>query len=174
MRVSPDDSIAEALSKSLDVKWMQYWGKTTEGGGIAPTAPPYSFTYTVHISREQKGLAEVTAAAVNKVLVQEHTENRVCVVFTETIPAGGTEELFRLQNYYREDASLADYAKLRCLIINGTDQGDPDSIYNDPETYQNFPDIKYLKISKKIQKAAEEKGIDWYEYWPELEEVEVY
>ena len=32
---------------------------------------------------------------------------------------------------------------------------------------------KFLTISEKIEKNAEEEGIDWYEIWTNLEEFEV-
>ena len=32
---------------------------------------------------------------------------------------------------------------------------------------------KFLTISEKIKKNAEEEGIDWYEIWTNLEEFEV-
>ncbi len=31
--------------------------------------------------------------------------------------------------------------------------------------------IKHLRIDSEMQKKAEEQGIDWYEIWPDLEDV---
>ena len=43
----------------------------------------------------------------------------------------------------------------------------------DPELYSEIEGIRELHVAKAMQDIADEKGIDWYSYWPELEKVVV-
>lgn len=119
-------------------------------------------------------MIEEAIKAANKELEQNPVDDRITLVFAIEIP-GGSESMFSLCNSNDRNQADVNYDKLECLGIWGakTSFGE-DSIYNDPATYKNFPGIKCLWVSEKIQKAADEAGIDWYEYWPELEKVEVY
>ena len=82
--------------------------------------------------------------------------------------------MFCLCNSSDKNRTYVNYENLECLRIWGSTVGSEESIYNDPATYKDFPNIKCLWVSEKIQKKADEAGIDWYEYWPDLEKVEVY
>lgn len=161
-----DDTISRTIYETVGAKEIYYLGKSEKELHV--------LHYWYYISKEEDGLADKVVGAVNSVLEQEPTENKIAVRFSEKIPSG-TEPLFILRNYIDDyDGEPANYEKLQYLWILGTDLGTQESIYNNPETYKNFPDIRYLRVSPKIQKAADEAGIDWYEYWSELEEVEVY
>ena len=48
-----------------------------------------------------------------------------------------------------------------------------DSFWDDLSIYSKFKGIKYLTVTDIIQEQADEQGIDWYEYWPELENIEI-
>ena len=43
----------------------------------------------------------------------------------------------------------------------------------DPELYSEIEGIRELHVAKAMQNMADDKGIDWYSYWPELEKVVV-
>ncbi|MCM1535769.1 MAG: hypothetical protein NC126_07610 [Clostridium sp.] len=160
-----DDTISRAVYKAVGAKELYYEGQREENVNIV--------RYDYYINKEKEGLAEEVIDAVNVVLEQEKTKNKIAIPFIEEIPGAG-EPMFIIRNYIYAESFSADYEKLQYLWILGTDVGMQESIYNDPETYKNFPDIRYLRVSPKIQKAADEAGIDWYEYWPDLETVEVY
>ncbi|MCM1186168.1 MAG: hypothetical protein NC345_06505 [Lachnospira sp.] len=160
-----DDAISRAVYKAVGAKELYYEGQREENVNIV--------RYDYYINKEKEGLAEEVIDAVNVVLEQEKTKNKIAIPFIEEIPGAG-EPMFIIRNYIYAESFSADYEKLQYLWILGTDVGTQESIYNDPETYKNFPDIRYLRVSPKIQKAADEAGIDWYEYWPDLETVEVY
>ncbi|MCM1327184.1 MAG: hypothetical protein NC094_11285 [Bacteroidales bacterium] len=160
-----DDAISRAVYKAVGAKELYYEGQREENVNIV--------RYDYYINKEKEGLAEEVIDAVNVVLEQEKTKNKIAIPFIEEIPGAG-EPMFIIRNYIYAESFSANYEKLQYLWILGTDVGMQESIYNDPETYKNFPDIRYLRVSPKIQKAADEAGIDWYEYWPDLEAVEVY
>ncbi|MCM1186166.1 MAG: hypothetical protein NC345_06495 [Lachnospira sp.] len=165
-----DDVISHAVYKAIGAKELYYQGKDEDRAG---TITYYEF----YIHKEKEGVIEEAVSAINTVLEQEKTSHNISVQFKERMAGGyatGCETLFRLGNFMDNDSSSAVYGKLQYLCIWGTNRGNQESIYNDPETYKNFPDIRYLRVSPKIQKAADEAGIDWYEYWPDLETVEVY
>ena len=46
--------------------------------------------------------------------------------------------------------------------------------WNDPSTYTCFNGIKRLGLPNTLQDRADENGVDWYDAWPELEEMEIY
>lgn len=161
-----DDEISRAVYEAVGAKEIYYQGKSEGKSGNT------TIYYAFHVRKEKTGLAEEAVAAINTVLEQENISSNISVQFMEEIP-GGQEPLFGLCNYIDYKNPSADYGKLQYLWIYGTRHRTQDSIYNDPETYENIPDIRYLKVSEKIQKAADEKGIDWHEYWPELETIEV-
>lgn len=150
-KTKADDSISKVLIESLDTKWMYYAKKI-----IYNAETP--IIYKINIDKEKEGLAEVAVESVNEVLVQEKVSNKISINFWKDFLPGASECLFSLQNFYYAKGTLADCEKLQCLIIIGA--RDSDSIYNDPETYKNFPDIRYLVVDEKIQKIAKEKGID--------------
>lgn len=41
----------------------------------------------------------------------------------------------------------------------------------DPAIYMAIDDIRILTIDNEMQKIAEEQNIDWYQVWPNLEEM---
>ena len=44
-------------------------------------------------------------------------------------------------------------------------------IFMDPAIYMAIDDVRILTIDNEMQKIAEEQGIDWYQIWPNLEEM---
>lgn len=157
-----DDAISRTVYETVGAKELRYRGKAT--------TRQY---YTYHIDKEKEGTAEEAVEAINEVMEQKVTSHKISISFYKEFVRGAYEPLFIVGNYTDGYSSSANYEKLQYLCILGTNHGSEKSIYNDPETYKNFPDIQYLEVSEKIQKAADEAGIDWYEYWPDLKTVEV-
>ncbi|MCM1535770.1 MAG: hypothetical protein NC126_07615 [Clostridium sp.] len=162
-----DDTISRTVCKVMDAKEFYYRGKSDNAAGNTTY-------YTFYINKEKKGSLEKAVEAINAVMEQNITSHKISVCFYRQFIRGAYEPLFSVCNYTDDYSSSANYEKLQALYILGTQHSSQESIYNDPETYKNFPDIRYLRVSPKIQKAADEAGIDWYEYWPDLETVEVY
>ena len=46
-------------------------------------------------------------------------------------------------------------------------------IYKEPMNYVEINDIRIFEIDEKVQKIAEEEEINWYEVWPELEDMKI-
>lgn len=162
-----DDAISRAVYEAVGAKELRYRGQSDNTAGTTTY-------YTYHINKEKEGTAEEAVEAINEVMEQKVTSHKISISFYKEFVRGAYEPLFIVCNYTDGYSSSANYEKVQYLCILGTHHGFEESIYNDPETYKNFPDIQYLKVSEKIQKAADEAGIDWYEYWPDLKTVEVY
>ncbi len=77
---------------------------------------------------------------------------------------------WNLMNYSDEILEISDYDTLQRLCIGGRQE----SIYTEPETYINLDDIRRLEIGSELQRKAEENNVDWYEYWSDLESVEIF
>ena len=84
----------------------------------------------------------------------------------------GLGEPFSLSNYSDESNDKADLEGLYNLHIVHL-MFNHDSFWDDLSIYSKFKGIKYLTVTDIIQEQADEQGIDWYEYWPELENVEI-
>lgn len=161
-----DDAISRAIYKKVGAKELYYQEKEV-------LAETNRICYTYYLNQEKEGVAEAAIEAANKVIEQEKINSRIELIFEGDMP-GGSEVVFIIGNFSDYNSTCAKYETLRRLTICGTRVGSQNSIYNDPATYRNFPNIKYLRVSEKIQKNADEAGIDWYEYWPDLEKVEMY
>jgi len=84
----------------------------------------------------------------------------------------GLGEPFSLQNYTNDSTDKPDLEGLYNLHI-GHVPFRHDSFWDDLSIYSSFSGIRYLTVTDIIQQQAEEQGIDWYEYWPELENIEI-
>ncbi len=79
---------------------------------------------------------------------------------------------FSIRNYTDETSDKADLDGLYNLHITHL-MFNYDSFWDDLSIYSSFTGIKYLTVTDIIQSQADEEGIDWYEFWPDLESVEV-
>lgn len=75
-----------------------------------------------------------------------------------------------LKNYTSDNSEQADYEGFYALSISYFMNSEEES-FKDPQTYTGIEGIKHLRIDSEMQKKAEEQGIDWYEIWPDLEDV---
>lgn len=85
----------------------------------------------------------------------------------------GAERVFSVRNYSDASLNYPNYDKFSCLDI-GYLTWDHDPFWDDVSIYYSLPNIRYLRISDRLQEYADTQGIDWHEIWPDLEEVEVY
>ena len=102
-------------------------------------------------------------------LAQE--EKKKIAIYVEVEDPYGSESVLNLKNYSNDNSEQADYERFYALSISYPDFEEE---LRNPQTYTGIEGIKYLRIDSEMQKKAEEQGIDWYEVWPDLEDVVVY
>ena len=102
-------------------------------------------------------------------LAQE--EKKKIAIYVEVEDPYGSESVLNLKNYSNDNSERADYERFYALSISYPDFEEG---LRNPQTYTGIEGIKYLRIDSEMQKKAEEQGIDWYEVWPDLEDVVVY
>ena len=108
-------------------------------------------------------------AKVLNELAQE--EKKKIAVYVEVEDPYGSESVLNLKNYSNDNSERAGYERFYALSISYPDFEEG---LRNPQTYTGIEGIKYLRIDSEMQKRAEEQGIDWYEIWPDLEDVVVY
>ena len=99
-------------------------------------------------------------------LAQE--EKKKIAIYVEVEDPYGSESVLNLKNYSNDNSERADYERFYALSISYPDFEEG---LRNPQTYTGIEGIKYLRIDSEMQKKAEEQGIDWYEIWPDLEDV---
>ncbi len=102
-------------------------------------------------------------------LAQE--EKKKIAIYVEVEDPYGSESVLNLKNYSNDNSEQADYERFYALSISYPDFEEE---LRNPQTYTGIEGIKHLRIDSEMQKKAEEQGIDWYEVWPDLEDVVVY
>ena len=100
-------------------------------------------------------------------------EKKKIAVYVEAKNTHGSESVLSLKNYSNDNSEQADYEGFYALSISYFMNSEEES-FKDPQTYTGIEGIKHLRIDSEMQKKAEEQGIDWYEIWPDLEDVVVY
>ncbi len=95
-------------------------------------------------------------------------EKKKIAIYVEVEDPYGSESVLNLKNYSNDNSERADYERFYALSISYPDFEEG---LRNPQTYTGIEGIKYLRIDSEMQKRAEEQGIDWYEIWPDLEDV---
>ena len=85
---------------------------------------------------------------------------------------GGLEDVLYLENFSDEGLDEADYDGMYAIHIRKPDTAH-DTCFDSPSVYTEIEGIRKLTINAEMKKQAEKEGIDWYELWPDLEEVKV-
>lgn len=99
-------------------------------------------------------------------------EGKVCVTLWEENGFGSYSKIFSVYNFYENETGFIMLDGFYRLNIS--DLFIDSDIWGRPETYKKcFDTITVLEIPIELQQKAEEEGIDWYEIWPDLVEVEV-
>ena len=98
-------------------------------------------------------------------------EKKKIAIYVEVEDPYGSESVLNLKNYSNDNSERADYERFYALSISYPDFEEG---LRNPQTYTGIEGIKYLRIDSEMQKRAEEQGIDWYEIWPDLEDIVVY
>ena len=159
-----DDDISKAIYEAVgeDVYYLE---KTND------TLGNRSYDYLVWEERENL-LCDIVLA-VNNIIVKDEMTDKVDVFLYYDLP-GGMGGAIHLCNYSNDELIQPDCEGLQRLVISGNVHEYDTDYYNNPKSYITIPNIKYLVSRKEILDRAEAEGIDWYEYWPELESVEVF
>ena len=160
----PEDDIAVSL---VNVIGSDYWymGRTDtfNGDGV---------NYSLLV---QNGNGDTVASIAGTITNIELNENSlVQFSFLKEIANGVYEPIFYLKNYtINSEDDVIRWDRADCLTIKCLDFGLNES-WGDLSDFTVIESIRYVEIPDYLQKQAEEDGIDWYEVWPELEEIIVF
>lgn len=110
--------------------------------------------------------------AANAVIQQEEINIKIKITCIIAIYNCGSEPVLSLNNYSDAKQENAEYPSLQKLWIKGSSIRST-TIYNTPDTYQDLQGIKYLEIYGDMAKSTTKNKIDWYEYLPDLETLEI-
>lgn len=130
-----------------------------------------SYSFNLKCNNE-KYLPELVDYA-NRYVKDMNFDNCISIAFgyfTMNLP--GTCRIGISNNWYK-DGITTKYSSFVCLILSSERPEYDNGFYLNPKIYLDIPGIRYLRIDKAIQDKANEMGIDWYEYWPDLEEIEI-
>ena len=157
-----DDVISEAVYQEIGGGEIHYQGKVITQDGVIS----YAYLFTV----ERQGQLGELVAVVNKVIQQEDINDKIRI--TGWYDHGsGAGFMFSISNCSDEKLGKADYKTLKqCYICGGNYYM---TIYNDPAAYSDLSGIVDLTVKGYMAELTEREGIDWYEYFPELEKLEV-
>ena len=161
-----NDVISKAIYKELGGEQIYYHGKEAWEDNVI------CYQYIIH--EEEPDQLKRMLEAVNTAIQQKGIEDKISIKCSGEKSGNGLVTMFVLQNYSDRNNEKADYKTMKKLIIVGSRfQELQGSMYNDPSTYKDLPGIVDLKVSEDIAEKTEREGIDWYEYFPELEKLEV-
>ena len=158
-----DDALSRAIYEATGGKEI-YYNKKSIGYDK-------SISYQYLFYEEQNGQLATMLDAANAALQANTTEKTMIMCFVP-LP-GGASSVLSVSNYIYTGSENTQVASstLYSLRIWGTDF--VDTIYNDPETYRGLHGIKHLEISSHMATITERDNIDWYEYFPDLETLEI-
>ncbi|MCR5129323.1 MAG: hypothetical protein K6B69_14640 [Lachnospiraceae bacterium] len=95
--------------------------------------------------------------------------NQISLNVVFPISSGAWAAMFFMQNYSVEEGGIKIYDGMYYLHIK--DQIHFSETACNPELYSEIEGIRELHIDKAIQDKAYDMGIDWYNYWPDLETI---
>ena len=164
-KLNADDTISLTIEETLG-DMVRYQRRCTDFDEY--------LCYEYVVSEENNDLFYNLVTAVNEAIEADGITQKIDI-YVGYEKDGGYEPIAYLSNYSDDELISPDYTGLQRLEIMGKYGEDGSTyLYNDPIVYAEIPDIKCLKVTNLIKERAEAEGIDWYEYWPELESVEVF
>lgn len=97
-------------------------------------------------------------------------EGKVCVTLWNDNGFGSYSRAYSVYNFDEYETGFIMFDGF--YRLNTSDIFIDSGIWGMPATYKEcFDTITVLEIPLKSQQKAEEKEIDWYEIWPDLEEI---
>ena len=167
----PDDDISSAVWDAVGDD-LKYLGKSDRYRPIPELCYEYYITIKGNDSNKIEDVLADATSAVNITIKEEGITDLVSVFFYIEHGSRGPELVLHLYNYSEYELESPDLNGLEKAIISGCE--DKKSEYNNPEIYSLLPNIKYLEVKERVNGRAYDQGIDWYDYWPDLESVEVF
>lgn len=158
--VKADDAISRSFEKYTGEN-VYYLGKEKNAYN--------AMNYEILLRHEEDAICDIIEA-VNGTLENEGITDKVSIMFYKTVP-GGLINTLKISNYSDYNLEKADFESLQWLLLRGDKIGGSE-FYNNPATYRNIPDIRYLQLTYNMRVMAAQNKVDWYEYWPELEKIE--
>ena len=107
----------------------------------------------------------------NENLSPEKTQTSLTVCIPISGGSGGSVSMFAIRNYTLSENGVYIYDNMCCLSIYYVDQDWYDDTVCYPELYSQIEGIRELHVAKEIQDKADDIGIDWHDYWPDLETI---
>ena len=150
----PVDDISKKIKKEMGEDFLFRYRKVLDDGTIM-----YSYRTMNFDAEKIKDFCDIC----NEVLPEDERVT-FCV---NLYLSGGGAPMFYLQNY--NDDEICD----RLCYLQIDDQSYFNEATCDPTLYSQIEGIKELHVDKGIQDKADDMGIDWYSYWPDLEKVVV-
>ena len=157
----PDDGLSLAVKDAFGDAFY-YCGKEE--------SDVYGDYYTFQINENDPDLIRRFVDVLNE-YISESDDKVTVVVGIKQVEVLG--QVFSLSNFSDTSLDYPDYDGFYDLWI-GYLMYDHDSFWDDVNIYSSLVEVRKIEVSDKLQDKAELTGIDWYELWPNLEEVTVY
>ena len=160
--LKPDDSLSHAVYDAVGED-LDYHGKKE--------SDVYGFQYEYELRKKDAETISRLVKAVNSTRGDGQKKIQVAVYVEDILHPDAWTVAFILCNYSDVNLEKADYDGFRSLYIG--DYSDSFGSIAQPSTYTGIEGIRKVKLGIQMQQRADEEGIDWYECWPDLEEVTV-
>ena len=157
-----DDEISRAIYKELG-KRVEYYGREVREDN--------SVYYKYYFEWENDQIIERIHAAAQEIIEQEGIDEKIHIACWYEFYSGAHAMVAEFYNY-SEGSEYADLEGLQRLVVLGCKPYEG-SIYNQADTYSGIQGIKYLQVEREMADVTEAENIDWYEYFPDLETLEV-
>ena len=158
----PNDRITRAIYDEVGKKELVYQGNKEILAEVQ---------YTYELKKKDAKTIPEFVKAFNGALGDEQKDIRVNIY--AKLSRCREISVCSLSNHHNNTLEEAGYDGLWSLRIGSLDELDdlfPESPFL---YYMGIEGIRHLEIDAYTQRRAEKEGIDWYECWPELEEVTV-
>ena len=156
----PNDELSRSVKEAVGDDFY-YQGKEKYDSGVTE--------YQYQVKKLEKAAITNLVNALNDTVKNE--QGKITVWVGIKIP-GGLEDVLYLENFSDEGLDEADYDGMYAIHIRKPDTAH-DTCFDSPSVYTEIEGIRKLTINAEMKKQAEKEGIDWYELWPDLEEVKV-
>ena len=159
--LKPDDELSQAVKDTFGDAF--YYNGMEE-------SPIFGHYYTFQINDYNPETIRQFVDLLNEQM--SGTDEKVTVVVgIKQVEVLG--DAFSVSNFSDTNLDHADYDGFYDLWI-GYLMFNHDAFWDDVSIYSSLTEIRKLEVSDHLQEQADATGIDWYELFPNLEEVTVY
>lgn len=153
----PDDAFSTKVVSEIDDAYL-YFGKEDFAGGIR--------VYNFYLNKRCADSNVLFLRSVNQYISYAYGKTKIGILYG----SGVYSYVYILRNYENE-SSVSPYSNGFYYLEFGPAW---DHFSSNLSDYSRIEGIKYVEMPDLMQEKADEEGIDWYEIWPDLEEVIVY